>query len=104
MAIYANYLTYKLLEEVGLPKGVIQFIPIDASKVEQACNQVSALSFGPITSDTNFKNGFVNETRSSAIPISHPCTSLVQLLSSANCGLTSPKVFRTVPCVLILVW
>ncbi|EGG08018.1 uncharacterized protein MELLADRAFT_35149 [Melampsora larici-populina 98AG31] len=40
MAVYANYLTYKLLEEAGLPKGVIQFIPVSPEHVEQACNQI----------------------------------------------------------------
>lgn len=40
MAVYANYLTYKLLEEAGLPKGVIQFLPVDSANVEQVCNQV----------------------------------------------------------------
>lgn len=35
-AIYANYLVYQILEEAGLPPGVIQFIPgpaIDITKV-----------------------------------------------------------------------
>jgi 1-pyrroline-5-carboxylate dehydrogenase len=40
MAVYANYLTYKLLEEAGLPKGVIQFIPVAGADVEPACKQV----------------------------------------------------------------
>ncbi|KNZ59921.1 1-pyrroline-5-carboxylate dehydrogenase [Puccinia sorghi] len=40
MAVYANYLTYKLLEEAGLPKGVIQFIPVAGAEVEFACNQI----------------------------------------------------------------
>ncbi|KAI8983117.1 1-pyrroline-5-carboxylate dehydrogenase [Pilobolus umbonatus] len=32
-AIYSNYLVYEILEEAGLPAGVIQFIPGDAEKV-----------------------------------------------------------------------
>lgn len=40
MAVYANYLTYKLLEEAGLPKGVIQFLPVGASDVEDACKHI----------------------------------------------------------------
>jgi 1-pyrroline-5-carboxylate dehydrogenase len=41
MAVYANYLTYKLLEEAGLPNGVIQFIPVAGADVEAACKQAS---------------------------------------------------------------
>ncbi|MBW0476475.1 hypothetical protein O181_016190 [Austropuccinia psidii MF-1] len=40
MAVYANYLTYKLLEEAGLPKGVIQFLPVGPGDVEHACKQI----------------------------------------------------------------
>ena len=43
MAIYTNYLTYQLLEEASLPKGVIQFIPVAGAEVESACNQVFPL-------------------------------------------------------------
>ncbi|KAK2806763.1 hypothetical protein FQN49_008795, partial [Arthroderma sp. PD_2] len=32
-AVYANYLTYKILLEAGLPKDVIQFVPGDAQMV-----------------------------------------------------------------------
>ncbi|KAI8452636.1 delta-1-pyrroline-5-carboxylate dehydrogenase [Phakopsora pachyrhizi] len=40
MAVYSNYLTYKLLEEAGLPRGVIQFIPVAGEHVEKACKQI----------------------------------------------------------------
>ncbi|KAH9455946.1 hypothetical protein Pst134EA_011194 [Puccinia striiformis f. sp. tritici] len=40
MAVYANYLTYKMLEEAGLPKGVIQFLPVAGADVETACKQI----------------------------------------------------------------
>lgn len=40
MAVYANYLTYKLLEEAGLPKGVIQFLPVGSGDVESSCKQI----------------------------------------------------------------
>lgn len=40
MAVYANYLTYKLLEEAGLPAGVIQFVPVAADQVETVCKKV----------------------------------------------------------------
>jgi len=33
MAIYSNYLVYKILEEAGVPKGVIQFVPSLAEEV-----------------------------------------------------------------------
>ena len=33
MAIYSNYLVYKILEEAGVPKGVIQFVPGLAEEV-----------------------------------------------------------------------
>lgn len=37
MATYANYLTYQLLTEAGVPPGVIQFVPGPPPDVVQQC-------------------------------------------------------------------
>ena len=36
MAIYSNYLVYKILEEAGVPPGVIQFVPGPAEPIAKA--------------------------------------------------------------------
>jgi 1-pyrroline-5-carboxylate dehydrogenase len=37
-AVLSNYLVYKILEEAGLPKGVIQFLPAAQDDVEEMCD------------------------------------------------------------------
>ena len=37
MATYANYLTYQILAEAGIPPGVIQFVPGPPPEVVQQC-------------------------------------------------------------------
>lgn len=48
MAIYSNYLVYKILEEAGVPPGVIQFVPGPAQEVATAAithREFSSLHF-----------------------------------------------------------
>ena len=39
-AVLSNYLVYKVLEEAGLPKGVIQFLPTSPDQVESICDVI----------------------------------------------------------------
>jgi 1-pyrroline-5-carboxylate dehydrogenase len=39
-AVLSNYYVYKVLEEAGLPKGVIQFLPTGQDQVESVCGAV----------------------------------------------------------------
>lgn len=39
-AVLSNYFVYKVLEEAGLPKGVIQFLPASSDQVESICDTV----------------------------------------------------------------
>jgi 1-pyrroline-5-carboxylate dehydrogenase len=41
-AVLSNYFIYKVLEEAGLPKGVIQFIPAAQDQVEGICDSIFA--------------------------------------------------------------
>ena len=41
-AVLSNYLVYQVLEEAGLPKGLIQFLPTAQDQVEAICDTVFA--------------------------------------------------------------
>ena len=41
-AVLSNYFVYKVLEEAGLPRGVIQFIPAAQDQVEEVCDSIFA--------------------------------------------------------------
>jgi 1-pyrroline-5-carboxylate dehydrogenase len=53
MATYSNYLTYKILEEAGLPAGVIQFCPGPAPEVVSAAINDSSFASLHFTGSTH---------------------------------------------------
>jgi len=55
-AVYSSYLVYKLLQEAGLPKGVINFIPGNASMISKIVLSNSNLSGVHFTGSTEVFN------------------------------------------------
>jgi len=52
-AIYSNYLVYTVLEEAGLPPGVIQFLPGPAAEITEAALKHPSLAGVHFTGSTN---------------------------------------------------